>query len=191
MRSPREAVAFGGLGRKQSAGDDGIQGNGARIFGLGQPVILVHHTREQSAIERAPIHADANRLAKFDSGFDHGAEIVVVLFADVDVAGIDAVFGQRARARRIFLQQKMAVVMEIADDRNAHTEHIERVHDLRNRSGSSIGVDGNADEFRSRARQRHDLIHRGGDVGGIGVCHRLHDDRVSAAHLDTTDIDRY
>ena len=28
--------------------------------------------------------------------FDHGAEVVVVLPADVDVAGIDAVLGQRA-----------------------------------------------------------------------------------------------
>jgi hypothetical protein len=87
--------------------------------------VLVHHAREQRLVERAPVHADAHRLAVLDGHFDHGAEIVVVLLADVDVAGIDAVLGQRARALGILLQQDVAVVMEVADDGHAHAELVE------------------------------------------------------------------
>ena len=104
-------------------------------FGSASLIVLVHHAREQRAVERAPVHADAHRLAVFDGGFDHGAEIVVVLFADVDVAGIDAVFGQRARACGILLQQQMAVVVEVADDGHAHAELVQRIDDLRDGRG--------------------------------------------------------
>ena len=41
------------------------------------------------------------------------------LSADGCVAGIDAVLGQGARGGRIFLQQQVAVVVEIADDGDA------------------------------------------------------------------------
>ena len=41
--------------------------------------------------------------------------------------GLMRYFAKRARALRIFLQQDMAVVMEIADDGDAHAELIQRV----------------------------------------------------------------
>ena len=47
-----------------------------------------------------------------------------------DVAGIDAVLGQRPRALRILLQQEVAVVVEVADDRNAHAVLVELLDDL-------------------------------------------------------------
>ena len=40
----------------------------------------------------------------FNGDFDHVAEIVVVALADVYVARIDAVFGERLGAVRVFLQ---------------------------------------------------------------------------------------
>ena len=81
-------------------------------------------------IERAPVDADAHRAIVLDGGFDHGAEIVVVLLADVDVAGIDAVLGEGAGAVGILLQQEVAVVVEVADDGDADAEFVERVDDF-------------------------------------------------------------
>ena len=100
----------------------GVQRDVARVLGLRQQRVLVHHAREQRRIERAPVDADAHRLAILDGHFDHGAEVVVRLAADIRVAGIDAVLGERARALRIFLEQQVAVVVEVADDRHRHAE---------------------------------------------------------------------
>ena len=79
----------------------------------------------RALVERAPVHADAHRLLVLDGDFDHGAEVVVVLAADADVAGIDAVLGERAGALGILLQQQMAVVVEVADDGDADAEFVE------------------------------------------------------------------
>ena len=84
------------------------------------------------AIERAPIHANADRAVILDRRFDHDAEIVVVLLADVYVAGIDAVFGEglgpnnRGRnAGRVCIRHRLD------DDRirasHFHTNDVERV----------------------------------------------------------------
>ena len=159
-------------------------------FGSGELVVLVHHARQQRAIERSPVDADAHRLAVFDGRLDHGAEVIVVLLADVDVAGIDAVFRQRAGACGILLEQQMAVVMEVADDRHAHAEHVERVDDLRHGGGRGVGIHGDAYEFGTGAGERHDLIDGGSDVGGIRVGHGLDHDRIRPAHFHTADIHR-
>jgi hypothetical protein len=46
------------------------------------------------------------------------------------------------------------------------------------------GIDRDADELRSGVGQRLDLCDGRADVRGIGVGHRLHDDRRAAADLD-------
>src|ERR1035437_7480125 len=103
--------------RLERARHHGVQRDVARVLGLRQQRILVHHPREQRRIERAPVDADAHRLPVLDGHFDHGAEIVVGLAADIRVARVHAVLVQRARAPRVFLQQQVAVVVEVADDR--------------------------------------------------------------------------
>ena len=100
----------------------GFHGYVARVFRFGEPGVFVHHAREQLLVERSPVHADAHRLVVLDGHFDHGAEVVVVLAADGDVAGIDAVLGQRPGALGILLEQDMAVVMEVADDGHVDAE---------------------------------------------------------------------
>ncbi len=187
----REAVTLGGSGRFDGARHDGVQRDFAGVLGLGQRGVLVHHAGEQRRIERAPVHADAHRLVVLDGHFDHGAEIVVGLAADIDVAGIDAVLGQRARAFRILLEQDVAVVVEVADDGHADAELVERVDDLRHGGGGLLGVHGDAHQFGAGARQRHHLVDGGRHVGRIGVGHRLHDDRMIAADLDTSDVHHY
>ncbi len=97
--------------------------------------------RQQRLVERSPVHADAHRLLVLDRNLDHGAEIVVVFASDADVAGVDAVLGQRAGALGIFLEQDVAVVVEVADDRNAHALLIELLDDGRDRSRGFFVVD--------------------------------------------------
>src|SRR5947209_4402787 len=73
--------------------------------------------------------------------------------------------------------------MEIADDGHGNAELRAGVDDLGNGGGGGFGVDRDANELRAGAGERHHLIDRGSDVGGIGVGHRLNDDRMIAARL--------
>ncbi len=187
----RQTVTLRGFGRKQSACHDGIQRHLSRVLRFGKAVVLIHHPREKRAVKGAPIDADANRLAVLDGRLDHGAEIVVVFLADIDVARIDAVLGQRAGAGGILLQQKVAVVVEVADDRHAHAEHVQRVDNLRDGSRGRVGVHGDAYQLRPGARQRHDLIYGGCDVGRIRVGHGLDHNRIRSAHLHAANAYRY
>ena len=100
-----EAVALGGGGGVERADDHRFHHHVAGGQRLGELAVLVHHAREQGLIERAPVDADADRLLVLDGALDHGAEVVVVLAADGDVAGIDAVLGESARGGGIFLEQ--------------------------------------------------------------------------------------
>ena len=138
-------------------------------------------------IERAPVHADANRLLILDRDFDHGAEVGVVLAADADVAGIDAVLGQGAGALGIFLEQLMSVVMEVADDGDADALFVELLDDGRDRGGGFFVVDRDPNQFGAGAGQRRDLLDGRGNVGGICIGHGLHHDRCIAAHADAID----
>jgi hypothetical protein len=157
---------------------------------LRQPGVLVHHAREQSLIERPPVHTDAHRTPVFDGRLDHGAEIIVVLLADIYVAGINAVLGKRPRALGILPQQDVAVVMKVADDGHAHAELIEAVHNLRDGRGRLLGVHRDPHQFGARPRQRHHLIYGAGHIGGVGVGHGLHDNRIIAADFDACHIYR-
>src|SRR5207249_11646329 len=49
-------------------------------------------------------------------------EVLVVLVADPDVAGIDAVLVERFRARRVLGEEHVPVVVEVADDRGCDPE---------------------------------------------------------------------
>jgi hypothetical protein len=59
---------------------------------------------------------------------------------------------------RIFLQQQMAVVMEIADDRHVDAAPIEQIHNLGDGFGGVVIVHGNANQFRSSARKCFNLL---------------------------------
>ena len=75
-------------------------------------------------------------------------------------------------------QQQMAVIVEVANDRN-----VDLGHDGRDSARCVIGIDRHPDQLAARLVQRAHLRRRRVHVGGIGVGHRLDDDRVGAAHL--------
>ena len=90
---------------------------GQRFRGLG---VLVHQMGEEFSIERTPIDADAHWLAMLHRHIDDGAELLDFLVLETDVAGVDAIFVERFGAVRIFAEQLVADVMEIADQRHGH-----------------------------------------------------------------------
>ena len=157
--------------------------------GSARLAVLVHHAGEKRLIERAPVDADADGLLVLDRALDHDLEVVVVFLADGRVAGIDAVLGQGARRGGIFLEQDVAVVVEVADDGDADAALVEAFDDGGNGGGGVFVVDGDADDLRAGEGQGCNLVDGALDVGGVGVGHRLDDDRDFPADADLPDLD--
>ena len=185
----RQAHALGRFGGFECAGDHGISHDLLGVERVGQSAVFVHHACQQRRVERAPVDANTHWAIVLDGHFDHGAKVVVVLLADIDVAWIDAVFRQGFGTIRVLLQQQVAVVMEVADDGHADAEFVECFDDLGHSAGGFIGVHGDAHQFGTRAGKGHRLVDGGGDVRRVGVGHRLDDDGVASADLDVTDVD--
>ena len=60
---------------------------------------------------------------------------------------------------------------------------------MRDGGGGLLAVDRDPHQFGTGARQRCDLRHGAFDIGGVGIGHRLHDDRRTAADGDIADHD--
>ena len=184
-----EAVALGGSGGLERAGDHGLNHHVARGQRLRQLAVLVHHARQQTLIKRSPVDADADRLVILDGALDHDAEVRIVFAPDRNVAGIDAVLGEGARSGRIFLEQDVAVVMKVADDRHAQAALFESFNNVRNGCRGVFIVDRDANQLGAGESERRNLGNCGLYVGRIGVGHRLDDDGNFPADSDVADAD--
>src|SRR6185503_20894316 len=116
-----------------------------------------------------------------DGALDHGGELLVAPGAAADVAGVDAVLGERLRARRVLREQLVPVEMEVADQRHAAADRVEPIADAGHGRRRLGRVHGDAHQLRAGARQLLDLARGGLRVLGVGIGHRLHDDRRAAA----------
>jgi hypothetical protein len=145
------------------------------ILGLGTPGVFVHDASEQGLIEAAPVNPDANRLVEPAGDFDQLRKLLVAPCALTDVAGVDAQLGQRLGAGRVLRQQFVSVEMKIADQRHVDVHLRQTFANFRHSGGGFAGIDRDAHQFRTGARQlRH--LHRGGKyILGIGIGHRLDD----------------
>ena len=151
--------------------------------GLSGGGVLVHQVGQQGLVERAPIGADADRLAVPDRHLDDGAELPVLLLLEADIARVDAVFVEGLGAGRMIGQQLVADIMEIADQRHGDAEPVQTVADARDGGRGLVAVDGDADDFGTGARERRDLSHRRVHIGRVRVGHRLdHDGSAAADH---------
>ena len=92
----------------------------------GRTRILVHQMRQQFLVERAPVGADAHRLAVLDRGLDDGAELAILFLLEADIAGIDAVLVERLGAGRMVGQELVADIVEVADDGHADAHRSSR-----------------------------------------------------------------
>ena len=145
--------------------------------------------RQQLLVERAPVGADTHRLVVADRGLDDGGELPVLLLLEADIPGIDAVLVERFGAGRVIGKELVADIVEIADDRHVDVHAQQPLLDVRHRGRRLVAVDGHAHHFRAGARQRRDLLRRRLHVGGVGIGHRLHDDRCAAADGDLAHVD--
>ncbi len=124
-----------------------------------------------------------------DCNLDHGAEVVIILAADGHVAGVDAVLRKGLGAIRILGQQQMSVVVEVADDGRVPALLRDALDDVRQRLCRFIVVHSDAHHLRAGARKCRDLLNGAFDVCGVGVRHRLNDDRRIGADADAPDLD--
>ena len=175
--------------RQQRRLHHGLAGHRADILRRRKLGVFVHQLGQQFLIERTPIGADAHRLVVLVGDLDDVGELGVALVLEADIAGIDAVFVQRLGASRIVRQQLVADIMEIADQRRGDATLAQAVADMRHGSGGLIAVDRDPHHFGPGARQGCDLGDGAVDIGGVGVGHRLHDDRGAAADGDIADHD--
>jgi hypothetical protein len=123
-------------------------------------------------------------LSVVDRALDHDCELRVVPGALPHIAGVYPVLRERAGAIREVGQELVAVVVEVADQRHLARHRVEPVADDRHRGRCFSGVDGDADQLRSRVGEGFDLRDRRRDVRGVGIGHRLDDDGGAAADLD-------
>ena len=160
---------------------------------LGRPAeiairVLLHLRDDELLVERAAVDPDAHRLRVVDGDLANGRELLVASLSRPDVARVDSIFIERARAVRVSRQQQVTVVMEVADERSGAAGLEHPLFDLGNRSGRIRQVDGHTHELGSGFGELDALLRRGARVGRIGHRHRLHDDRRTAANLDVTDL---
>ena len=186
----RQADLLGARGRQQRRLHHGLVHDRARAARLVRLGVLVHQLGQQLLVERAPIGADAHRLAVFDRQLDDGRELLVLLVLEADIAGIDAVFVERLGAARMIGQKLVADVVEVADERHRDAHLAEAILDVRHGGRRLVAVDRDAHQFGAGARQRRHLARGRLDVGRVGIGHRLHDDRRRAADRDAADVDR-
>ena len=169
------------FGAADCRGHQRFPGHSGRVLRRLAPRVRVHQLRQQLLVQAAPVDPDADRAVVFQRDLDHGRELGVALGAEADIAGVDPVLGERLGAGRVLGQQLVADIVEIADQRDVDAQPVERVPDARHRGGGLGAVDGDADDLRSRAGERRHLGHGAVYVGGVGVGHRLDDDRTVAA----------
>jgi len=162
-----------------------------RVPGLGAGVVLVHHRGQHRLVQAAPVHPDSHRLVFAQGDFDDLGKLAVALLAEADIAWVDPVLGQHPGSGRFGLQQLVAVVVKISDQRHRHIDQRQLVRDPRQR-GRGLGVvDGQPHQFRAGPPQRRHLLDRGRDIGGVGIGHRLHHYRRVAADAQRTDLYRH
>ena len=151
--------------------------------------VLLHLRHDELLVEGAAVDADAHGCAVVDRHLADRRELLVTPRAGTDVARVDPVFVERARAVGVAGEEQVAVVVEVADERGgaAGVEH--PLLDLGHCRSGVRHVDGDAHHLRSRLPQLDDLLRGALRVSGVGHGHRLDDDRRAAADLHVPDLD--
>ena len=180
-----QATLLGQLRRANGALHHGVEHDVAGLARSGLARVGVHHLGEEQLVEAPPVDADAHGLAVLQRHLDDGPEVLVVVLA-ADVARVDAQLGQGPGARRILLEEHVAVVVEVADDGD-----VDGGDDVRNGAGRRLVVDRHAHQLAARRVQGAHLGDRAGDVGGVGVGHRLDHDGAVAADLHSADVHQH
>ena len=171
-------------GRFERRGDQRFVHHLFGVPGRAAGTVDVHQAGQQFLVQATPVDADANGLFPSNGRFDHLAELPVVLVALANIAGVNAVLGQRLGAGREVGQQAVAVVMKIADQRHVDAHAVELVAHMRHGFGGFGRVDRDTDHLGAGQGQFLDLNGGADDIHRIGVGHGLNAHRRVAAHGD-------
>ena len=180
IRSWRHPGRLGQLGRAHRRLEHRLDHHVARVARLGEAGVRVHQLGQDRLVERAPVDPDADRLAVVVGDLDDRREMLVVALG-AHVARVDPVLGERGGHLRVVGQQLVPVVVEVADDRHVDAEATDLADHLGDGRGRLVGVDRHAHELRAGVRQARDLDRGRVGIGGVGVGHRLDDDRVGGS----------
>ena len=102
-----------------------------------------------------------------DRHLDHAAEVVVVLLAHADIARIDAVLVEQPRALGILAEQRVAVVVEVADDGHVDAAIAQAPDQLGHRGGRLARIDGDAHQLAAGGGEQRALL---GGRGRVRRC---------------------
>ncbi len=127
--------------------------------------------------QRAGVDADAQRRAALLGQRDHLGDLLRA--ADVPGVQPDAV-----RAGLDRLQRERVVEVDVGDHRDRRLRD-----DALQRLGVLLARDRHAHDVRAGVGDGADLVHRRGQVRGLGLRHRLHRHGRAAADRDRADVD--
>jgi hypothetical protein len=150
--------------------------------------VLLHLRDHQILVQRPSVHADAYGLAVIGGHLADRGELLVAAASRSDVAGVDAVLVERPGAAGKLREEKMTVVVEIADERRGTACVDHPPLDLRHGLGRFGQVHRDPDHFRSGCGELDALLGGRTGVRRVGHGHRLNDNRGAAANLDRADL---
>ena len=188
MRSARQAEFDRARGGIQRGTDQRFAQHAAGFPGFGALRVLVHQRGGQRLVERAPVDADAHRLVVLDRELDQLRELGVALAAEADIAGIDAVLRQRLARRPA---RWPAAGGRCSGSRRSSARRCPSSRSFSTMRGTAAADSGLLTVTRTSSEPaRHSsatCFDGRGDVGGVGVGHRLHHHRCVAADQDVAD----
>ena len=79
--------------------------------------------------------------------------------------------------------------MKVPHQRHVIAQDGQPIANDRHSGSRLVAIHGDTNDLRPRPRQRHHLTHRGVDIGGIGIGHRLDHHRGASANQHAPDID--
>ena len=143
----RHAEFHGAFCRCQAGDDHGVAHDLGGVLRITGSRVLVHHPGQEFLIERAPVDADPDRLFVLVGDLDHGRELNIALFAKPHITGIDPVLRQCFGAGGVIVQQRMADIMKIADDRHVEPHQHQPVTNIRHGLRRFVAVDRDAHDL--------------------------------------------
>ena len=151
--------------------------------------VLLHLRHDELLVQGAAIDADAHRFAVVGRHLADRRELLIAPLAGADVARVDAVLVERARARR---DTSSAADGRCSGNRRSAAPCTPASSIRCLISGTAAAASGRLTVIRTSSEPAcaSSMHCRGGrvDVGRVGVGHRLHGDGRAAADLDRTDL---
>ena len=159
-----------------------------RILGFASLCVFIHQACYQRLVEAAPVDPDAHRFFVAAGRFDHVGKLLVTLLATTDIAGVDAILGERLCAIRVVCQQLVTIEMKVTNQGNQVIGLLQLPGDCGHGACGILRVNGDAHQLGTGLCQFPDLLYGRGNIGRVGVRHGLHHDGRVTPNDDIADL---